>query len=366
MSYNVLAQSLLETHSFLYEECERQCLLWENRSKLLYQEIIDQSPDILCIQELESSQVKSFFSKFEEIGYYGLYKKKTSKGIDGCGIYFKKDYFKVEDVVNVEFYQPKVSILNQHHVGIIAKLSSLNMPGKPFVIANTHLVYNPRKMVVRLAQLRIFLAEIDRVSYVFNGRDSGYLPIILLGDFNSYPNSVIVKFLDEGQIDTNLDWNNNEWSNIGITDNCQHLSVYLNRKEGRHTNFRELQIYNSVYSHPSRLYDRQGSFPAKVFNHAKFKEMFNSGILSHPFHFRSVYDTMRRQNNLYIEMSKYSHYVLVDYIYYNACSGLRPLERLHQFTDQESRELGHLPNKVHGSDHIPLVAVFELSSEKSY
>ncbi|XP_047034420.1 protein angel homolog 2-like [Helicoverpa zea] len=364
MSYNVLAQGLLENHSYLLERCELEYLLWENRSELLYEEIIDQSPDILCIQELESTYLNSFFSRFEEIGYYGLYKKKTSRGIDGCGIYFKKDYFKLEDVVDVEFYQPKVSILNRHHVGIIAKLSSFSMPEKPFVVANTHLLHNPKKALVRLAQLRIFLAEIDRVSYVFNGRDSGYLPIILLGDFNSYPDSLVVQLLNEGQVNTRLDFNNNEWTDIGITDNCQHLSVYLNRKEGRHTSFSEVQIYNSVYSNQSRMYEPQA--PTKQFRHTWFSEMFTSGILSQPFHFRSVYDTRRRKNNFYTEASNGKDYIVVDYIYYNACSGLRPLERLHQYTDQEIKEFGKLPNNVFGSDHISLVAVFELSSKRPY
>ena len=51
MTYNILAQELLETHSYLYRNHDRRALNWPHRYKLLIREILDERPEILCLQE---------------------------------------------------------------------------------------------------------------------------------------------------------------------------------------------------------------------------------------------------------------------------------------------------------------------------
>lgn len=54
MSYNILAQDLLEAHQQLYCHCPLEVLDWSNRSSLLIQEMLKWMPDV-CV-------IDSFFS----------------------------------------------------------------------------------------------------------------------------------------------------------------------------------------------------------------------------------------------------------------------------------------------------------------
>lgn len=82
-------------------------------------------------------------------------------------------------------------MLNRANVAIVAKFRLKNSPFSELVVATTHLLYNPRRQDVRLAQVQVLLAEIDRVAYqgIDELRRTRYLPIILTGDFNFQPNT---------------------------------------------------------------------------------------------------------------------------------------------------------------------------------
>lgn len=367
ITYNILAQTLLESDTYLFKRCDPLLRDWDTRSKVLLKQMLDESADILCFQEVESKHFNAINERLENGGYSGVFKKKTGISlIDGCATYVKKGVFQIEEVTNVEFYQPNVSVLDHHHVGLIVKVRATRI-GKSLVIANTHLFCNPKNTVIRLAQLRLFLAEIDRVSYQFDGRNSGHLPIILAGDLNSRPDSSIIQLLEEGQIRKYNDWINNDWKNIGVTDSCQHLAVYVNRIQGLSTNFDELEINNFEYCKRSSLRGGRVSSAANKLHSAMYINMFISDVLSHSLHFQSVYDTSKTRNKL--NFQEFCHDIEdgmsvprtdVDYIYFNARSGLRPLKRLRLAT------YGQLPNEFNGSDHQPLVAIFELNAERPY
>lgn len=361
MTYNVLSQTLLELNSHVFDNCEPSHLLWESRIIRLFNHIFQENPDILCLQEVEAEHLNLFNEGLKEFGYFGIYKKKTGVTlVDGCAIYIKEGAFELVDIINVEFYQRKVSIMDHNHVGIIAQLRPCSMPNSRLVVANTHLLCEPKRALVRLAQLRLFLAEIDRVSYEFNGPNSGHLPIILTGDLNSQPDSTIVRLLEEGEVSKNEDWDDMEWKAIGINDNCQHLSVYVNRNQGLSTPFGELEINNSEYC------NRSNWCRGKVSLETNYLEMFTSKILSHPLHLVSVYDT-RRRNKFLTHKCRHDTEDCecmtdnVDYMFYNMRSGLRPLERLRLAA------VNQLPNEFFGSsDHQSLVVIFELNAEKPY
>lgn len=52
---------------------------------------------IICLQEVQVSHLKSFYSKFEDMGYFGIFKQKTGHRQDGCAIYFKHNLFDLQD-----------------------------------------------------------------------------------------------------------------------------------------------------------------------------------------------------------------------------------------------------------------------------
>ncbi|XP_045458666.1 protein angel homolog 2 [Melitaea cinxia] len=351
LSYNVLAQYLLECHPYLYTDCSSRNLKWKIRAARLYDEILSISPDIFCLQEVQVSHLKSFYSKFEDLGYYSIFKQKTGDRQDGCAIYFKQSVFDMQDHISVEFYQPGMPILNRDNVGLMVKLLPKGSPKTPFVVATTHLLYNPQRTDVRLAQMQVLLAEIDRFAYIDNGNESSYLPIILTGDFNSNPDSAIVQLLDRGCISASTLRGSSDWKKIAVTDNCQHLSVYLNRQKGITTDFNMIKIYNSDYSirapedGASQISDYSG--------------MFNSGSICHPLKLTSVYHKIK--SNGHFEATTFQDYwVTVDYIYFSRCRSLKLVERLRLPTATECEVLGRLPNDHYGSDHLALAATFEL------
>lgn len=65
----------------------------------------------------------------------------------------------------MEFFQPQLPMLNRDNIGIMVKLVPHCIPDAPIVVATTHLLYNPKRADIRLAQTQVFLAEIDRFAY---------------------------------------------------------------------------------------------------------------------------------------------------------------------------------------------------------
>jgi protein angel len=103
------------------------------------------------------------------LGYKGAFKKRTTdEKNDGCAIYYRENKFEIEELVPVEYYQPNVHALNRDNVGLIARLKPKDNPLKNIVVATTHLLFNPRRHDVKLAQTQIMLAEIERIAFKCN------------------------------------------------------------------------------------------------------------------------------------------------------------------------------------------------------
>lgn len=97
------------------------------------------------------------------LGYTGIYKRRTGIRVDGCAIYYNAN-LKLIDHIKVEFLKPSVALLNRDNIGLIAKFAPKNHPSREFIIATTHLLYNPKRNDVRAEQMKLFFAEIDRLS----------------------------------------------------------------------------------------------------------------------------------------------------------------------------------------------------------
>lgn len=73
-------------------------------------------------------------------------------------------------------------------------------PSIKFVVATTHLLYNPRRQDIRLAQVQILLAELDRIAKIPPvNEEQNHYPIILSGDFNLQPYSAPYNLLVNGK-----------------------------------------------------------------------------------------------------------------------------------------------------------------------
>jgi len=350
LSYNILAQNLLESHMYLYDRHDRRALTWKHRKSRLQQEILSIQPHILCIQEVQESHLNELKVALRALNLSVLYKKRTGFKDDGCAIFYNNKMFNLVEHHSVEYYQPQVQILNRENVAVVAKLSLKRNESIQFVVATTHLLYNPRRQDVRLAQIQVLLAELDRLALA---PDNTYLPVILTGDLNLQPYSAPYKLLTRGSLEyeglkaktlENIDASTNTADKsgkillpptMGITDNCQHAHVASrNIKKDTSSSHSEMQ--------------------------------FSTGKLSHCFNFTSVYH--HHVGSKEQEASTFQNqWVTVDYIFYSCLnasernSQLNLLSRYKLPSVEQCARINMIPNLYFGSDHLALAAKFIFS-----
>lgn len=385
LSFNILAQNLLEDHSYLYQDHNKKALSWKIRKPLLIQEIREADANIICLQEMQEDHLLDFVIPFKQLGYEYLYKKRTNDKKDGLLLLYRSNQFVLLDYAKVELYQDGIELLNRDNVGIIAKLSLRDSPETQIVVATTHLLYNPRRNDVRLAQTQLLLAEIERIAFIENTiTGPKYLPIVLTGDFNLEPFTGVYKFLTESSFEYygkgrslepsqyNSLSNSLIPSQLCITDNCQHFNILTQRLRKEGTG--KVMLENSEL--PLQKQDRNITVPCNVniqqqnnvntstqiIEIAKgYSVRFSSGTLTHPFKMHSVYRHTSAHGEK--EATTYQdNWITVDYIFY---SNIQPIEKYALPTVSQCAALPKIPNFIVGSDHLCIGATFQLPRKKS-
>ncbi|XP_076654933.1 protein angel isoform X2 [Halictus rubicundus] len=383
LSFNILAQCLLETYPFLYKTHDKRALSWKIRRQLLLQEILGAQANVICLQEMQEDHLEEFLVPFAELGYNYIYKKRTNEKRDGLLFLYRADQFVLLDYAKVELYQSGIELLSRDNVGIIAKLAVKDSPETQFVIATTHLLYNPKRNDVRLGQTQLLLAEIERVAFLENTPTGAkYLPTILAGDFNLTPHSGVYEFLTEGMFQYQGKGKNLEHTDfrslsnslipprLFITDNCQHFNVLKKRLRGEGSatimleNSEQLNSQDHLKDNST---DAGSEVNADTLDHQVIEVVrgcqakFSSGTLTHPFHFSSVYKHRNHQGKREATTNQGS-WITVDYIFYSNL--VEPLEKYRLPTVEECNLLPTIPNFAVGSDHLCLGATFKLRKSK--
>lgn len=133
-----------------------------------------------------------------------MYKRRTGTKTDGCAVCYNTKLFTPLSVQLLEFKRHQCELLDRDNVGIVLLLQPNTVHGednklRPICVANTHLLFNPRRGDVKLAQLAIVLAEIDSVVRQYKVKEQE-CEIILCGDFNSLPNTPLYQLIVTGQL----------------------------------------------------------------------------------------------------------------------------------------------------------------------
>lgn len=188
MSYNILAQTLLLRHQNLYGYLERQTAEWEVRLKNITNEILGYNCDIVCLQEVEESHLECLTSKL--VNYKYVYKKRTGPTVDGCCILYKPSKYTLIKQKFVEYFKSDSHhVMNKHNIAVIVCFKSAH---DYIIVANTHLLYNPRRSDIRYEQCKYLLNQICSFRDNLPKRN---IPVVITGDFNSEPNAGLFNFI---------------------------------------------------------------------------------------------------------------------------------------------------------------------------
>ncbi|XP_069811061.1 protein angel homolog 2 isoform X2 [Dendropsophus ebraccatus] len=373
MSYNILSQDLLEDNSSLYSHCRRPYLFWNYRLPNILRELQEMNADILCLQEVQEDHYHGQLKpSLEALGYICVYKSRTGSKPDGCATCFKSNKFTLKRVKPVEYFRPNIALLDRDNVGLVLtlqpKTEGRDVP--KICVANTHLLYNPKRGDIKLTQLAILLAEITEIAQI---REGHFCPIILCGDFNSVPGSPLHQFIKEGAL--------------------QYGGLSIGRVSGQETYPRGQRILsipiwpNSLGISQKCVYDQlekdqeQSERRLEEQTSEKTKEPSVESdrrvepSLRHHFSLSSVYSHYFPDTGMpEITTCHSKSAITVDYIFYSAanhdvfrqagsdvpCNGLQLLGRLSLLTEQALWSVNGLPNETNSSDHLSLMAQFRL------
>ncbi|XP_077587642.1 protein angel homolog 1 isoform X2 [Stigmatopora nigra] len=420
MSYNILAQDLLEAHLELYKHCPREALEWSYRSNLLLEEIQKWAPDILCLQEVQENHYQTkLYPALTQMGYNCVYKQRTGNKTDGCATCYRRSRFSEVSVMPIEFFRPETEILDRHNVGIVLVLrpivdqdSKIRAKGSLLCVANTHLLFNPRRGDVKLVQLAILLAEIDSVIKSWKAKGE-HCNIIMCGDFNSLPHKPLYQLITTGKLyfEGLPAWKmsgqrdfSNYWSchklfaplwpdSLGISDSCQYITS--SEVDARATTCQSQSLGFNVsaspggkllYSHNFLLKLRFCPFSCvrpcdlqfipgvtdnipDVSSENRANNSFGD-VLRHQLDLESIFNhTLPDSGGIEVTTLHSEGGATVDYIFYSpkrqlGCEGLKLLGCLSLLTEDTLWSLEGLPSYIFPSDHLSIVAKFRLDLNK--
>ncbi|XP_076017637.1 protein angel homolog 1 [Genypterus blacodes] len=399
MSYNILAQDLLEAHQELYTHCPLEVLEWSYRCSLLLKEIQKWVPDILCLQEVQEDHYHDqLHPALSQMGYTCVYKRRTGDKTDGCASCYRGDRFSEISITALEFFRPETELLDRHNVGIVLLLRPVvpqgsKVKGPPLCVANTHLLFNPRRGDVKLAQLGVMLAEMDSV---FRSCKAGgeHCNVVLCGDFNSVPNAPLYQLITTRQLFYNglpawaISGQENLWhqtqcyrlfaplwpSSLGIGDNCQYtVAKEMLESSGKHQYSRDfllqLRFCPAACVRPVKLEQIPGvtdDTPDASKENQSEEQRFRTTI-SHRLDLQSAYTHVlpgSGQSEVTTLHSKGA--ATVDYIFYSPkrphsdLKGLTLLGCLSLPSEDVLWSINGLPSHIFPSDHLSLLTNFQL------
>jgi protein angel len=254
-------------------------------------------------------------------------------------------------------------------------------------VATTHILYNPKRGDIKLAQLQLLLSNIDRLAFrssrvTNDGRVMPqYYPTVLCGDFNCVNESKLYEFLATSRLENYKELNRNVLSgqfgssrisnfitellpkHLGISDQSQYV-VEVNKR-----------LNAEIEKNKASLEDANANFNFEV----KSSCTQGSEHLAHNFAFKSVYKHYDEvSGSPEVTTCVHGEKRTVDYIFYHSenlngghdddydddDSGreLRLIGRLELFT-MDALDGVVLPERNYPSDHFVLAAKFALGGK---
>lgn len=321
ISYNVLAQHHLEAMKQLYKHNLQSALKWEKRWSRFQDFITCYPSDIYCLQEVQKSYLKEYTNFFESLPEKMLcvYTQRPGGKPDGCLIAYNYDKLDLLERVDVDYSItnpfPKVS----DNIGQIVVLTPTDHPDRAIIIANTHLLYNPKNGEIKFHQITMLLHRIQVLKSNYEDLEM-QVSCFLCGDLNSSETSGICQFLRNGTINTE------NWTRFNLSD----------QREARPAQ----SLAGEINGIPMNL-----------------REYENSPIFTHTLNFAASV-TNDECKTVYTQTAP-GKGLVVDHIF---SSNIEIVNKLSMWP-KEKYNARELPGNTYGSDHMPVGVQFNLAEK---
>ena len=363
MSYNLLADYLLYANPSLYNHLPQEFLKWDYRCKNLVREIVSYLPSVLCVQEAEEGRfLRDIFPALESEGYRIAALKRRTGGESKCdcvAILYKSSEFTVVSTHTVELKRPTLNpILDRDNVACIAQFrpngggssGSSGRHGCDLFVATTHLLFNPSRGDIKMAQIDLVCKEINAMVSRGVGASAKTAPpaIVLAGDFNSSPGSLVYDYVRRGLTG---DLGSVDYRKVSRAGDMNYVkAMQNNRNDGRRGGgpsrkrgpvnryFPEGTSYSHEFGDFSSLYD--------YYVHNEREERRSYDGLGEPW---------------CTSYTRYSQRTTVDYIFFNQQITATARYNVPALDDLDEAQNGGLPNRFWSSDHVSLIGDFFLS-----
>jgi len=221
-------------------------------------------------------------------------------------------------------------------------------------VANTHILYNPKRGDCKLAQLMYFLASIDRIAFReidFSQKKHTYHPTIMCGDFNMDFRSKLYDFITTSKLENYRYLNRNLMSGqLETTKSDAIVYTTLLPRELGISDKCEFKSENDIrYPNSTKL------------------DIFGGENLSHGFRFNSVYEHYDPNKNTYEVTTCINDFRrTVDYIFYHSETNidlggneLNVVSKLELLKEHQVLNI-NLPCRQFPSDHFIIAADFSI------
>uniref|UniRef100_A0A0V0JBC8 Nocturnin n=2 Tax=Schistocephalus solidus TaxID=70667 RepID=A0A0V0JBC8_SCHSO len=183
MQWNIFAQGFVQKNEFAY--CPSDLLKVEKRLELFKSEILDYSPDIICLQEADiHSQIVSAISYQKSGSYEHIFAPKplspclaynSNFGPDGMAVVFRRDKLKLQHQRLIP------TVADGSRCALLVELEHIRTGFTIFVVC-VHLKANPQFSDFRRNEIAYLLRHLSTL--LLARKDYG---LFIVGDFNAEP-----------------------------------------------------------------------------------------------------------------------------------------------------------------------------------
>ena len=246
MSYNTLCQHYATPKMYRYTPA--WALSWDYRRERLKQQILAYDCDVLALQEVEAQTYDDFWVPvLEQHGYTGSFYAKTraktmqgrdSRKVDGCCIFFKRDKFRLLARDAMDFSSAWMKhkkfqrtedylnrAMNKDNVALYLKLQHIQS-GETLWAVTTHLHWDPKFNDVKTFQVGVLLDHMEALLREEGPkRDPRKAPLLICGDFNSYPDSAVYELISTGSVKDHVEDSARDFGYMSQKQFSHHLAL---------------------------------------------------------------------------------------------------------------------------------------------